>query len=71
MVVTMDGEEKVVEEKTRNKIYAELIMTREKLSRAKNQKEMMKELYETREKNNVNMDWKDWSFAAMREEYVR
>ena len=62
---------KVEEEKTRNKIYAELILAREKLSRAKNQKEMLKELYEARMKNNVNMDWKDWSFAAMREEYVR
>ena len=45
--------------------------SRDKGYKAEKTKEMMKELYETREKNNVNMDWKDWSFAAMREEYVR
>ena len=67
----VEEEKKVEDEKTRHKIYAELILAREKLTRAKNHKEVLKELYESRKKNSVNMDWKNWSFAEMREEYVR
>ena len=72
-------EEKVVvedikveeEEETRKKIYAKLMMAREKLARAKNQKEMLRELYETRKKESGSNDWRDWSFEDMRDEYVR
>ena len=60
-----------VEEETRKNIYAKLIMAREKLTRARNQKEMLRELYEARKKDSGHNDWKDRSFEEMREEYVR
>ena len=55
----------------RDKVYAKLMMAREKLTRAKNQKEMLKELYENRKRNNACGDWEGWSFEEMRDEYVR
>ena len=61
-------EEEKLEER---QIRAKLMLAREKLTRAKNQKEMLKELYATKKKDNVNLDWKDWTFQEMREEYVR
>lgn len=55
----------------RDKVYAKMMMAREKLTRAKNQKEMLRELYETRKRNNASKDWEGWSFEEMRDEYVR
>ena len=66
-----DLEDLEVEKETRKEIQAKLLMAREKLSRARNQKEMLRELYETRKKESGNKDWSDWSFEEMRDEYVR
>ena len=55
----------------RDKVYTEMMRAREKLTRAKNQKEMLRELYETRKRNNASKDWEGWSFEEMRDEYVR
>ena len=38
---------------------------------ARNQKEMLRELYETRKKVSGSNDWRDWSFEEMRDECVR